>query len=168
MVRLVYQASAGSRGGQVDQDAQLPAESLERQLSRDRLAGSGTDVREAHPHALLFSSDNGARYLLDSATCTIHPWPWDVASGDLDGLYDTPDERLPSYLKRIGAPAELGRYVLLWRSKAGAFGRPKAVGQIRVFARMLSFSQLPGESLAGVVVAPCLWSLLQATKMPAC
>lgn len=60
----------------------------------------------------------------NSATCTIHPWPWDVASGDLDGLYDTPDERLPSYLKRIGAPAELGRYVLLWRSKAGAFGRP--------------------------------------------
>ena len=86
---------------------------------RDELA-----TIEQHAHALVFSSHNGAKYLFDAATATLHPWPWGIGSSALDGLYDTPDERLPTYLHDFGAPRELARYVLLWREKAGAFGHP--------------------------------------------
>lgn len=76
---------------------------------------------EAHAHALLFTSFNGSRYLLDSATGTVHPWPWPVAGRDLDGIYEQRDEELEAFLSGIGAPMPLGRYVLLWRQRVGAF-----------------------------------------------
>jgi uncharacterized protein len=79
---------------------------------------------EMHPHSLLFTSHNGARYLFDSATSTIHPWPWQIGSVELDRFYEIEDEQLPAYADSIGAPAELVRYVLLWRAMVGAFGRP--------------------------------------------
>ena len=78
---------------------------------------------EEHPAALVFSSFNGTRYLFDSATSTLHPWPWGVEGPALDCLYATPDGDLPAFTDSIGAPPALARYVRLWRDQAGAFGR---------------------------------------------
>lgn len=78
---------------------------------------------EQHSPALVFSSFNGSRYLFDSATSTLHPWPWGVEGPELDRLYATPDEDLSAFTDSIGAPPALARYVRLWRDHAAAFGR---------------------------------------------
>jgi uncharacterized protein len=78
---------------------------------------------EQHPSALVFSSFNGSRYLFDSATSTLHPWPWSVEGPALDRLYVTSDGDLSALTDSIGAPTALARYVRLWRDHAGAFGR---------------------------------------------
>ncbi len=76
-----------------------------------------------HAHALTFSSLNGTRYLFDSATSTLHPWPWGVEGEVLDRLYEVSDEDLCA---RADFSPALARYVRLWRKQAGAFGQYKA------------------------------------------
>lgn len=98
-------------------------------LAREIDAGMPTsdissEAGEMHPHALLFTSYNGAKYLFDSATSTIHPWPWQISSVDLDRLYEIGNDHLLAYIDQVGATPDLARYVVLWRTKAGAFGRP--------------------------------------------
>lgn len=81
-------------------------------------------VAEQHASCLLFSSFNGSWYLFDSATSSIHPWSWSIQGDRLDRLYAISNEQLPRYLHSIRAPIELSNYVLQWRLRAGAFGRP--------------------------------------------
>lgn len=68
------------------------------------------DIAEKHAHALIFSSLNGARYLYDSTTSSIHPWPWSVTGNPLDHVYAASLESLPALLQQLNAPPELTRY----------------------------------------------------------
>lgn len=79
------------------------------------------DIAEHHAHALLFSSPNGARYLYDSPTSSIHPWPWTIKAKQLDDVYVASQKSLPPLLEQLGAPPELVDYIQLWRTSAGAF-----------------------------------------------
>ncbi|MCP3687592.1 MAG: radical SAM protein [Gammaproteobacteria bacterium] len=73
---------------------------------------------EFHSRALLFKSLNKTVYLYDTATTSIHPWPWGIKGKILDQLYDLPSDKL----LENGFPEDLVNYVAMWRENTGAFG----------------------------------------------
>lgn len=91
-------------------------------------------MRGAEPHrgALLFYSLHGARYLFDTGTSSLHPWPWPVEGGALDILYESSGEVLAWHAAAGKFPEDLISYVQTWRRHAGAFGKPICGGQRHV------------------------------------
>jgi uncharacterized protein len=78
--------------------------------------------QEEHEHCLIFESLNGTRYLFDAATCSVHPWPWDLTNSDIDFIYETCHGELVEYMEKKDLPEKLRKYILNWRTQAGAFG----------------------------------------------
>ena len=74
------------------------------------------------PDAMIFQSRSGNQYLIDAATTSVHYWPWKTTLQQLNLLYEGAQESLPALVDQMGAPTGLGKYLILWRQRSGAFG----------------------------------------------